>query len=46
LDILTTIQIYQGGFWGTEGERNPGTLTASQELDNNPKMSIRAYCYE
>jgi hypothetical protein len=30
-----TIQIYQGGKWGVAGERNPGTLISSQELNNN-----------
>jgi len=29
------IQIYQGGAWGTEDKRNPGTLISSQELNNN-----------
>jgi hypothetical protein len=29
-----TIQIYRGGNWGEEAERHPGTLIASQELDN------------
>jgi len=28
------IQIYIGGIWGEEGNRNPGTLLVSQELDN------------
>jgi hypothetical protein len=30
-----TIQIYQGGTWGTIGERNPGTLISFQELNND-----------
>ena len=30
-----TIQIYKGGIWGTVGNRNPGTLIFSQELNNN-----------
>jgi len=30
-----TIQLYKGGKWGAEGERNPGTIIASQELNNN-----------
>jgi len=30
-----TIQIYQGGIWGTEGNRNPGNLISSQKLNNN-----------
>ena len=30
-----TIKIYQGGTWGTVGNRNPGTLKSSQELSNN-----------
>ena len=30
-----TIQIYKGGIWGTVGNRNPGTLISSQELNNN-----------
>ena len=30
-----TIQIYKGGKWGEEGNRNPGTLLVSQELNNN-----------
>jgi len=30
-----TIQIYEGGTWGTEDNRSPGTLLVSQELDNN-----------
>jgi len=29
-----TIQIYIGGIWGEEGNRNPGTLLVSQELEN------------
>jgi len=29
-----TIQIYKGGKWGAEGDRNPGTLIASQGLNN------------
>jgi len=29
-----TIQIYKGGTWGAVGNRNPGTLIYSQELDN------------
>jgi hypothetical protein len=29
-----TIQIYEGGNWGEPGARHPGTLIASQELDN------------
>jgi hypothetical protein len=29
-----TIQIYQGGNWGAEGDRNPGTLVSSQDLNN------------
>jgi hypothetical protein len=29
-----TVQIYQGGVWGAPGNRNPGTLIASQELYN------------
>ena len=29
-----TIQVYKGGVWGTMGNRNPGTLIASQELAN------------
>jgi hypothetical protein len=30
-----TIQIYKGGVWGAVGERNPGTLIYSKELNNN-----------
>ena len=30
-----TIQIYKGGTWGAVGNRNPGTLIFSQELDND-----------
>ena len=30
-----TIQIYEGGSWGEEEVRNPGTLIASQELVND-----------
>ena len=30
-----TIQIYRGGKWGTEDERNPGTLISSQKLNND-----------
>jgi len=29
-----TIQIYMGGTWGAVGNRNPGALIFSQELDN------------
>jgi len=29
-----TIRIYQGGTWGEVGQRNPGTLIYSQDLDN------------
>lgn len=29
-----TVQIYQGGFWGEEGNRDPGTIITSQELNN------------
>jgi len=30
-----TIQIYKGGTWGAVGNRNPGTLIFSQELNND-----------
>ena len=30
-----TIQIYKGGIWGVVGNRNPGMLISSQELNNN-----------
>ena len=30
-----TIQIYKGGIWGVVGNRNPGTLISSQELNND-----------
>jgi len=30
-----TIQIYKGGIWGTVGNRNPGTLTSYQNLNND-----------
>jgi hypothetical protein len=30
-----TIQIYKGGIWGEPGNRDPGTLLVSQELNNN-----------
>jgi hypothetical protein len=32
---IFTIQIYRGGIWGEMGNRNPGTLMSSQELNNN-----------
>ena len=30
-----TLQVYKGGVWGVFGERNPGTLVSSQELNND-----------
>jgi hypothetical protein len=30
-----TLHIYQGGIWGIVGERNPGKLISSLELNNN-----------
>jgi len=30
-----TIQIYQGGHWGAMGDRNPGKLILSQDLNND-----------
>jgi len=29
------LQVYQGGVWGEFGERNPGTLVSSHELNND-----------